>query len=487
MTKTQKNIVYNIAYQILTIILPLITAPYISRVLGAECLGTYSYTYSIANYFMLFALLGINNYGNREIANVREKKDERSRVFWEIYFIQFITSILVLIVYVVYLIAFVDLEYKVISIIQMLFVFSTVIDINWFFFGLGEFKITVTRNSILKLVSLILIFCFVKNKDDLLLYALIMSVSGCISQLTMWIIIKKYIKFIRIKLTDLYKHIKPILILFIPVLSYSIYKIMDKIMLGNMRGMIEVGLYENAEKIINIPQGIITAVGTVMLSQISSIQVKDKNEEINNYLKISFKYLSIISIAIVFGLMSIGKEFSPIFFGTEYIETGYIIQMLSVIILFITWANIIRTQYLIPLRMDKIYVISTIIGGIINFLINIILIPIYGIYGAAIGTIAAEFFVMFYQMLKINKKIKIIGYLKDTIYYIINGVIMLLVISFMNNIIYGNIISLICKILVGAIIYLLNIVIYLFIKRDDYIFKFLKKINSFTIQKKKGV
>lgn len=477
MTKTQKNIVYNIVYQILIIILPLITAPYISRVLGVEKLGIYSYTYSIVNYFMLFAMLGVNNYGNREIANVREDKGKRSRIFWEIYSFQFIISLVVCFLYCTYIIIGVNSEYKWINSIQMLFVFSTVLDINWFFFGLGEFKITVTRNTLLKLISLILIFIFVKDKNDLYVYTIIMSLSACISQFSMWIIIKKYINFVKIKLKDIFKHVKPILILFIPVLSYSIYKIMDKIMLGNMSGMIDVGLYENAEKIINIPQGIITAIGTVMLSQISSIQITNKDEAINNYLRISFKYLSIVSIAISFGLMGIAEEFAPIFFGEEYRETGVIIKILAITIIFISWANIIRTQYLIPLKRDKVYVISTIIGGIINFIINILLIPILGIYGAAIGTVAAEFSVMFYQILKINKQITVKNYLKETIFFIINAIIMLFIINILDKFIYGNIISLISKILVGAFIYLLNAFIYLYINKDVYLLNILSKLK----------
>lgn len=233
MSSVKKNFVYNILYQLLVILLPLVTAPYISRTLGAKAVGIYSYINSIAYYFLLFAMLGISNHGNRSIASVRDDKQKLNKCFWEIYSIQFFTYLIAIIGYIAYIIFFVNAN-KVIFLIQIIYVISGLFDISWLFFGLEKFKITVLRNTIIKIFTLICIFIFVKEPGDLWKYTLIFSLGTFLSQFYLWFNIKDYIYLEKIQFKNVKKHIKPILILFIPVISYSIYKVMDKIMIGAM-------------------------------------------------------------------------------------------------------------------------------------------------------------------------------------------------------------------------------------------------------------
>ena len=178
-TSPKKNFIYNIIYQLLIMIIPLITAPYLSRTVGVDGVGTYSYTYSIAYYFMLFTLLGVNNYGNRTIAKVREDKVKLSKTFWEIYSLQVSLGIIMLVCYCIYILLFCN-EYRNIAVIQTLFIVSAMLDINWFFFGIEEFKKTITRNTLIKVGNIILILLAVKSKNDLWKYTLIMSGMTCI-------------------------------------------------------------------------------------------------------------------------------------------------------------------------------------------------------------------------------------------------------------------------------------------------------------------
>ena len=154
MSSVKRNVTYNIIYQILILIIPLITAPYLSRVVGAKGVGIYSYTYSIVYYFMLLCLLGVNNYGNRLIAKVRDDKEKLSKTFFSVYLFQLFMGIIMLIVYIIYLLC-VNNEYKTIALIQSLYILSAIVDINWFFFGLEEFKATITRNTLLKISNVI--------------------------------------------------------------------------------------------------------------------------------------------------------------------------------------------------------------------------------------------------------------------------------------------------------------------------------------------
>ena len=182
----KKNFMYNAAYQILLIILPLITTPYISRVIGVQGIGIYSYTYSIANYFVMFAMLGINNYGNRSVAKARENREELNYTFSSILLFHFIVSIIAILGYAVFILSTVNKENSFIFILQFFFVISSFFDINWFFFGMEQFKLTVVRNTFIKVLSVFLIFLFVKSKDDLWLYTLILVFSNLVSQLALW-------------------------------------------------------------------------------------------------------------------------------------------------------------------------------------------------------------------------------------------------------------------------------------------------------------
>ena len=185
MNQLKKNFLYNIVYQILILILPLITIPYVSRVLNADGIGIYSYTYSIISYFMLISMLGINNYGNRVISKVRDDPEHLSQTFFSIYFIQLFMTILMIICYTLFVFLFVK-EYKNIALLQSIYLFSNLFDINWFFFGIEKFKVTITRSTVLKVLSMILIFIFIKSKNDVWLYTLLLSGSTFLSQLLLF-------------------------------------------------------------------------------------------------------------------------------------------------------------------------------------------------------------------------------------------------------------------------------------------------------------
>lgn len=452
MSQLKRNLIYNILYQLLIIILPLITVPYISRILGAEGIGIYSYTYSIIYYFMLASMIGINNYGNRVIAKVRENRKELSKSFLSIYFIQIFMTFIMIILYLIY-ITFFDNKYLTIAIIQILFLISCFFDTNWFFFGLEKFRITVVRNIIIKIISLVLIFILVKNGNDLWIYTIIMGLSVLLSQLVLIPFLIKEINLVKISKKDIIVHLKPCFTLFIPVIAISLYKIMDKIMIGAMSTMVEVGIYEQAEKIINIPLSLIAALGNVMLPRISNLVSKGKNEKIELYIKKSISFIMFLAFPICFGLISISKTFIPIFLGSDFNKSVIIVYYLSFTVLFISFANIIRTQFLLPKEKDKLYITSVIIGAIINLSINYLLIPHYKSIGAAIGTIVAEFLVMFIQVFFIRKELPIKQYIIDIIPFLLKSLIMLLFVYSINYLKITALIKIIIQIIIGCSVY----------------------------------
>lgn len=373
--------------------------------MGAEKIGIYSYAYSIATYFGLFILLGLNNYGNRTIASVRDDKDKLSKTFCSIYAMQLIMSLFVIIIYILYTL-FLSSD-RLMAWTQLIYLISVSLDINWFFFGMEQFKLTVSRNTIIKILNLIFIFVLVKNQSDLYIYGLIMVCGPLLSQLILWLFIKKYIIFRRVSLNDVYVHVKPNLILFIPVIAISLYTIMDRVMLGMMSSMTEVGYYENSNKLTQIPVMAISSLGTVMLPRISNMISNGRKEESIRYIQKSLILSILLSTSMAFGLCAVSNEFVPIFYGNGFGKCKNVISILVLSSIFISWANVIRTQYLIPNKKDKIYIVSVFLGAIVNVIINLILIPKLMSIGAAIGTICAEFSVCAYQTYKIKNELNI--------------------------------------------------------------------------------
>lgn len=470
----KKNFAYNMSYQILIMILPLITTPYISRVIGAEGIGLQSYTFSIVNYFMIFIRLGINNHGNRSIAISRDSKYECSKTFINIYSVQLFMAVLMSIVYIVYVMCSSN-KYRVLFIIQYIHILSALLDINWFFFGLEKFKLTVTRNTIIKIISVASIFIFVKNQNDLYKYSFILAIAQFISQLILWPFLLKEINLTKPSVDGVKEHIKPILILFIPVIAISIYNLMDKIMIGLISNMVQLGLYENSEKIIAIPVCIITALGTVMLPKMSNMQIKGNNKESQRYISLSMDFAMLVSIGSVFGLIGVSPNLIPILLGEEFKNAVNLVSILSISVLFLSWANVIRTQFLIPNKRDKVFVKSTIYGAIVNLICNLLFIPRFGAMGAVVGTVLAETIVALYQTLSVRNELDIREYFSKALLYIIPGMIMYFVVRYIGLRLSSSVITLMIQVGMGLITYLSITLIIMSITRDKLLMNIVHK------------
>lgn len=475
MSSLKKNLAYNVAYQILVIILPLITAPYVSRVLGADGLGTYSYIFSIVTYFGLFGMLGIANHGNRSVALVRDNRQKVSEAFSNTYIIQLCTTVIALLLYFLFIYCWFSGD-KTIAYIESIIVLSYVLDITWFFFGLEQFAVTVTRNAIIKIATVVAIFIFVRSREDLWIYALIMSCGMLFSQIYLWLRIRKYADFCKPSWSQVKSNIKPVLMLFIPAIAYSIYKLLDKVMLGAMSSMSQVGLFDNAEKIINIPSSLITAFGTVMMPRITVLLGTGDEHRISYLNKISVRYFTLLVVGAAFGLAGICNVLAPVYFGSEFVGSAPIIAGLGFSLIFVTWANVIRTQYLIPNKLDKPYVISSVIGALANLAVNIILIPKFAGIGAMIGTIIAEFTVFFVQLILVCRSFPMSQYLQPVLFLFPIGMIMFAVVYWIGAYMGNTIITLIIQILVGGFLYLSGSMVYLKVIHDEFFEKLTSRI-----------
>ncbi len=469
-----KNYLYNLFYQILVIVMPLITTPYLSRVLGAEAIGIYSYTLSIATYFILFGTLGISLYGQREIAYVQEDDKKRSITFWEILFLKIITmTISIFIFWVTYGMYG---QYKIYYRILVIELISQCIDISWFFQGIEEFKKTVIRNSIVKLIFAICIFMFVKSPNDLIKYIVIIAGANLFGNMSLWMYIPKYIQKVAIKDLHVFKHLKPTILLFIPQIAVQIYTVLDRTMLGIIiEDKSEVGFYEQAQKVVKLLLTLITSLGTVMVPRMASTFAKGDKEQLKKYMYSSFSFVFFLAFPIMAGLILISGEFVPIFFGQGYEKVAVLINVIVPITLFIGLSNIIGTQYLLPTKRQTEFSISVIVGAIVNFILNIIVIKKYASIGASITTVIAEFLVTAVQFYFVRKEIDIKTVLRLSKNNIIATVIMFVIVYITTKVLtLHGIYSIIIQITEGCIIY----GIILILLKDSFVNDVLNKVNE---------
>lgn len=485
-----KNYIYNMVYQVLILILPLITTPYLSRVLGAEGIGIYSYTYAIVTYFILFGSLGVALYGQREIAYAQENKEKRKKVFIEIVIFRFIT---ILISTVIYFFMFVNgKEYQIYYTILMLELIAAAFDISWFFQGLEEFKKTVTRNVLVRLCSVTLVFLLVKTKEDLAKFTLIYSLADLIGNLTLWLYLPRYLRGIKIEKISIKQHLPHIVLLFIPQIANQIYNILDTTMIGWLvKDKSETGYYEQGHKVIRLLLTIVNSLGVVMIPRMANAFANNDKKQINSYMKMSFRFTFFLSFPIMFGIVSVSKAFVPVFFGNGYDKVNYIIYLLSPMVLLMGIANVIGTQYLLPTKRQKEYTFSVTIGVIVNFILNYILISLYESIGAAIATVLSQLIVDLLQYNNIKKEINAKKLLNICWKYFISAIVMFICcfgvkIILNTNIISSsiqnlssnnqmvNVISIASQILVGILAYFIMLISL----KDDYVFRFIDKIKS---------
>ena len=445
----KRNFIYNVAYQVLALILPLVTAPYLSRVLGTDGVGTYSYTYSVAYYFVLFAMLGVNNYGNRSVAMVRDDRDKLSRTFWGIWFVQAGMCVACTLVYVLYSVLVAD--DPVLALVWVPYVITGALDINWLFFGLEEFKVTVTRNFIVKLVTFALTFVVVRGENALVNYLVLMSLSYLLSVAVLWSFVRREVSFVRPTLTEVASHVKPDLVLFVPVIAVSLYTVLDKVMLGQMAGMGETGIFENSLKIAQMPFTVVAALGTVMLPHASNLFATGHRDKIVEYMAPSMWLALLLSSAFTFGLIAISPEFVPIFFGSGFERCTVVMPIIVLEMPFMAWANVIRTQWLMPTSRDRAYVASVMVGAAANVAINLALIPAYGALGAGIATLASEASVCVVQTVAVRGELPLSRWALESVPALLIGAAMLVIVRLAVPVLPGGVIGLLLEFLVGVV------------------------------------
>lgn len=475
------NYLYNLMYQIVTMLLPIITIPYISRVLGAEGLGKYSLTNAYAQYFVLFGMIGLSMYCSREVAYVKDNEKKLSETFWELNFLRFITMGISTLLYIIIFIFIIQSDNKLLNIIQGIILLSSLVDISWLFIGLENFKKVSIRNIIVKLVGVGLIFIFVKESTEVWLYALILGGSQFIGQVIMWFDIPKEIMFIVPKIKDLINHLKFSSKLFIPQIAINIYTMLDKVMLGALVNEAEVGMYDNSQRIIKVLITIVTTLAAVTVPKMANLYKNGHiNEFANNAYK-SFSFASFLAFPMAFGLIGVCRNFIPWFYGPGFEGIEPMFYFAAWLMITLAWSSIVGNQVLISIKRDKVFTIAVTSGAIVNVIFNFILIKKFSGVGTTISSVIAEFTGMFIMVYFVRDILNIKKLFRPVPKYFMSSFIMFLVVWMLGNYVRATIIGTITQAIVGGLVYL---GIMLIIRDDNLIYVIRVMKNKLSIKKK---
>ena len=476
----KKNYVYNVLYQVLLLIVPLVTTPYISRVIGVDGVGQYSYAQSLITYFTLFAALGFGYYAQREIAAVREDAYARSKLFWEVTICRLVPTAICLAVNLTLCFTNVYGDESGLMLIMSCSIAAVAIDSSFYFQGMEDFGKIVLRNTIVKVLTVAMIFIFVNSPDDLGLYALINLGMAAVGNATLWIGLPSCL--VRVKAGDIhpFRHMPGTLRLFIPTIVISIYTVLDKTLIGVItQSDAQNAYYEQADKIVKIALTVVTCLGSVMIPRNTAEYRSGNIEKLRSNIYFASKFVWFLGTALAFGISAVIFNFNTWFFGEGYDGVNGIAVMLSVLCIAIGMSNVIGVQYLIPLGRDKAFTLTVTAGAVVNTLLNIPLIIFFGAFGAAIATVIAECTVTAAQLLYVRKEIKASRILFGGIKDLIAGGVMFAAIFPMSLYLPSNAGYTVLIILTGVAVYCLALTILrdrFFLENTAEVFARLRKL-----------
>ncbi len=458
------NYIYSILYQLVRVILPVITVPFLQATIGAATIGISDFAGNISSWFILFGVLGVNVYGNRQIAKVRNDKENLSRTFFEILFMQFANMVIVSVFYALYILVAVR-ENALIYWIFFINILASAIDISWFYYGVEDFKIASIRNTLVRICSVGLLLLFIKSPEDLVVYTVIITGTELLGSLAMFSRLKKYITRVPFSLKDAYRnHFRGTVALFIPTIAINVYTLLDQSMLGFIGGnMQSLNLYKTAQSFVKMFLQFITSIGVVMLPRVTNVFYNDEGgrEKAIGYIGTTFKIACALSIPMVLAMVFVSPTFFPWYLRRSpnvVPEMIRLVQISSPILFFIALSNVFGTQFLVPTGRTKEYTTSVITGAVVNFFLNLFLIPRFLGYGAAVASCIAELTVTLVQYNFVRNDLKL-SVDRSILIYLLAGALMSAYVFLIGNVMGARILTNVVQAGGGVLVYALTLIL----------------------------
>lgn len=464
----KKSVRVNFFYQLLnkgiTILIPLIVTPYVTRVLSSDAMGVYTYSNTVASYFVTFILMGMAMYGSKVISTYQQDVYELERQYSMLVTAQGINSILAVVAYVVYMMIR-PVDNVAIFWIQLLYVLSATVDLSWFFAGVENFKGMSIRNMVVNVASCVLIFLFVHQETDLWVYTLIKAGSVFVSQLCLAIPVFTQYAYRAPSFAELKEVYRGLFVLFIPVLADTIFQTMDRVMLATQYSFAAVGIYYASRMVTDIPQTVITSLNTILFPRVTALISQGDEKKARQVFLDSSIWMMIACFAMAFGIRAIAKDFVSLFFGESYREVATVLPVLVVYICLAAWTGLLRYQYLLPHSLERYYVSAIVVGIVVNLVLNVMFIPTMGVMGAVVATLAAETVIAVIEMIPMWRIFDWKRWLPPIAVAFVGGILMERIVTMVRQLLAGQVslvVLVISEIVVGAVFFSVWMGVYLF-------------------------
>lgn len=455
------NVVYNFLYTGLNLFFPLITSPYISRVLGAANIGKVNFSTSIVNWFILFASFGVSTYGVREIAKNRDDKEKMSKIFSELLSINAFLSFFVTIIYVFSVFQVSTFKQEIhLHLIFTLSIFFNMLSLDWFYQGVEEYRYITIRSAIMKVISLVSIFLFITKSDDYVVYGLISILATGFSGVLNFIHSKNFISFTFKNINPL-KHLRKLSVFFVHTFVVSLYTSLDQPLLGFLEGPTAVAYIYRSRVVTNMAVSISTSISNATLPR-ASYYMKNNKAKFDSLILVIPNYILWITVPMTLGIIILAPNIMLLLGGLEFMGANLILMIISPTIIFSPLSAYLQNQILIPTGNEKLGLNTAIVSGVVSVALNFTLIPMWGIIGAGVSVVVAEFLAVSirYVIIKRSLKINVNLFTPSTLKIVFSGIIMFVICMLVYSRINGLVLSLVVTSAVGALTYILTLVIF---------------------------
>ena len=481
MHSIKKNYIYNLIYQILLVVAPLVVTPYVSRVLQPAGIGLQSYSGSIVSYFALVAALGTATFGPKVIGTLQGDAEGRSRKFWEIFVLRLAMTLMAFAAYLAYALFSEEGDGRTIALIFGLQLFGMIFDVTWFFQGMEEFGKISLSSVAFRIANIACIFIFVHETTDLALYVLFSVLFPVAANVSLWLYLPKFL--VRVKGIHPFADLKTVLQLFVPAVAIQVYTILDKSMIGWFTdGTAQNGYYEQAEKVVKMSIAVVGSLGTVMVPRLSQKFSEGDEAGFQFYLYKLYRCVMLAAIPMMLGLIVISDVFVPTFFGAGYEECVLLLCIFSLLALFIGLNSVTNAQFLVPTNRQNVFTVIVVLGAVVNCAFNLLLIPRYQAVGACIASVIGEFVVLVAGLIYVAKKklFRVLPIFATSVRYWIGGAVMFVCLYFLKGVAVASVWWLIALIAIGIAVYALS----LFLMRDALFLELCQKLFGKLIRRK---
>ncbi len=449
----KKNYIYRLIYELICFGVPLVTTPYLSRVLEPEGVGTYSFSYSVISWFIFIVLLGNAAYGTREIAMHRDKPKEYSRLFWEIELTTVISGIICLVVWgaVILLVP----GYRIFFLALTPYIVGEMLNITWFYTGLERLGVIAATNGVVKVLGAVFIFLLIKSSDDLVLYCFISAMTILLANLSMWLCLPRCLVSAKPDLESLPQHFKNTFVYFVPSFATAAYMVLDKTLIGVItRDHSQNGYYEQASRIIVVAKGFsFVVLNSVVSARMSYIFAGGDNERIKEGIKRALDIVMFLGLGAVFGLIGVSHVLVPVFFGTDYLPSEELIYFLLPLVPVMGIGNCLEQLYFIPVGKRQESARYVLMGALVNLVLNLCMIPFWGAKGAAIASVLSEVFITAVYFAKSGGVLTLKDLWNSSCKRAAAGLVMAVLVFVMGRLALSGPLVLIIQIFSGIIIY----------------------------------